>query len=50
MRNEWAPYIIFNLLRGEKYLPLDNGILNKDIGAIKLEKRKKDLYMIIVEH
>ena len=41
MRNEWAPYIIFNLIRGEKYLPSGKGILNKDIGAIKLEKNQK---------
>ena len=41
MRNEWAPYIIFNLIRGEKYLPSGEGILNKDIGAIKLEKNQK---------
>ena len=41
MRNEWAPYIIFNLIRGKKYLPSGKGILNKDIGAIKLEKNQK---------
>ena len=41
MRNEWAPYIIFNLIRGEKFLPSGEGILNKDIGAIKLEKKQK---------
>ena len=41
MRNEWAPYIIFNLIRGEKFLPSGKGILNKDIGAIKLEKNQK---------
>ena len=37
MRYEWAPYKIFNLIRGEKYLPSGKGIFNKDIGAIKLE-------------
>ena len=41
MRNEWAPYLIFNIIRGEKYLPSGQGILNKDIGAIKLEKNQK---------
>ena len=41
MRNEWAPYLIFNLIRGEKYLPSGKGILNKDIGAIKLENNQK---------
>ena len=41
MRYEWAPYLIFNIIRGEKYLPSGRGILNKDIGAIKLEKNQK---------
>lgn len=41
MRHEWAPYLIFNIIRGEKYLPSGQGILNKDIGAIKLEKNQK---------
>ena len=41
LRNEWAPYIIFNIIRGEKYLPSGDGIFNKDIGAIKLEKNQK---------
>ena len=40
-RNEWAPYIIFNLIRGKKYLPSGEGILNKDIGVIQLEKNQK---------
>ena len=40
MRDEWAPYIIFNLIRGEKFLPSGPGILNKEIGAIKLEKKQ----------
>ena len=42
-RNEWAPYIIFNAIRGEKYLPSGNKILTHDIGAIKLDK-KQNLY------
>jgi len=41
MRYEWAPYLIFNIIRGEKYLPSGKGILNKNIGAIKLEKNQK---------
>ena len=36
-RYEWAPYIIFNIIRGKKYLPSGNNILTHDIGAIKLE-------------
>ena len=40
-RQEWAPYIIFNLIRGEKFLPSGNGVLNKNIGGIKLEKNQK---------
>ena len=43
-RNEWAPYIIFNAIRGEKYLPSGNDILKQDIGAIKLEKNQKKYY------
>lgn len=41
VKTKWAPYIIFNLIRGEKFLPSGNGIFNKDIGAIKLEKNQK---------
>ena len=41
MRNEWAPYIIYNLVRGEKFLPIGKELLNKDIGAVKLEKNQK---------
>ena len=36
-RNEWAPYLIFNIIRGKKFLPLGNKILTHDIGMIKLE-------------
>ena len=32
MRYEWAPYLIFNIIRGEKYYPSGQGILNKNIG------------------
>ena len=41
MRYEWAPYLIFNIIRGEKYSPSGKGIFNKDVGAIKLEKNQK---------
>ena len=40
-RNEWAPYIIFNLIKGKKYLPLGKGILKKNIGVIKLDVDQK---------
>ena len=43
-RNEWAPYIIFNAIRGEKYLPSGKYILKQDIGAVKLEKNQKKYY------
>ena len=43
-RQEWAPYIIFNAIRGEKYLPSGKYILKQDIGAIKLEKDQKKYY------
>lgn len=39
-RLEWAPYIIFNIIRGKKYLPSGSNILTHDIGAIKLEKNQ----------
>lgn len=40
-RREWASYIIFNILRGKKYLPSGKTFLLKDIGAVKLEKNQK---------
>lgn len=40
-RREWASYIIFNIIRGKKYLPSGNKLLLHDIGAIKLEKNQK---------
>ena len=43
-RNEWAPYIIFNVIRGTKYLPSGNKILGQDIGFIKLDKNQKKYY------
>ena len=43
-RDEWAPYIIFNGIRGEKYLPSGDDILKQDIGAAKLDSDKKKYY------
>lgn len=39
-RRNWAPYKIFNIIRGNKFYPSGKGILTKDIGAIKLEKNQ----------
>jgi len=36
-RNEWAPYIIFNSIRGKTFLPSGQKILIHDIGAKKLD-------------
>ena len=36
-RNEWAPYIIYNLIKGKKFLPSGNTILKQNIGFIKLD-------------
>ena len=44
IRKEWAPYIIFNGIRGEKYLPSGSNILTHDIGAVKLESNQKLYY------
>ena len=43
-RNEWAPYIIFNGIRGQKFFPSGSGILTKDIGAVILDKDQKNFY------
>lgn len=43
-RNEWAPYIIFNAIRGQKFFPSGNCSLKQNIGAIKLEKDQKKYY------
>lgn len=43
-RDEWAPYIIFNAIRGKKFYPSGNKILTQDIGAIKLERNQKLFY------
>ena len=44
-REEWAPYIIFNGIRGTKYLPSGNHILKHNIGAVKLEKNQYKYFL-----
>ena len=44
VRNEWAPYIIYNGIRGKKYLPSGSNVLTKDIGAAKLDKDQRKYY------
>ena len=39
-RKEYAPYLIFNIIKGKKFLPSGKGILLKDIGAIKLDNNQ----------
>jgi predicted O-methyltransferase YrrM len=39
-RRNWAPYKIFNMIRGNKFYPSGNNILTKEIGAIKLSKNQ----------
>ena len=39
-RNEWAPYLIFNAIKGKKYLPSGRNILTQDIGFIRLDKNQ----------
>ena len=43
-RNEWAPYIIYNLIRGKSYLPSGNTLLLHDIG-IKILEKNQNLYI-----
>ena len=40
-RNEWAPYIIFNSIRGKIFLPSGKNLLTHDIGAKKLDINQK---------
>jgi len=40
-RNEWAPYVIFNSIRGKIYLPSGKNLLTHDIGAKKLDINQK---------
>ena len=41
-RNEWAPYIIYNLIKGKKYLPSGKTILKQNIGFIELDIDQKN--------
>lgn len=43
-RNEWAPYIIFNGIRGKKFIPSGRSILKQNIGAVILEKHQRLYY------
>jgi len=43
-RNEWAPYIIFNSIRGKTYLPSGDNLLTHDIGAKKLDIDQKKYF------
>ena len=43
-REKSAPYLIFNGIRGEKYLPSGDYILKQDIGAAKLDSNQKKYY------
>ena len=43
-RNEWAPYIIFNSIRGKTYLPSGKNTLTQGIGAKKLDIDQKKYY------
>jgi len=43
-RNEWAPYIIFNGIRGKTYLPSGKKRLWHDIGAKRLDINQKQYY------
>ena len=43
-RHEYAPYIIFNLVRGKKFYPSGENILLQNIGAIILEKNQKNYF------
>ena len=43
-REEWAPYIIFNGIRGKKFFPSGNYNLKHNIGAIILDKNQNKYY------
>lgn len=43
-RNEWAPYIIFNSIRGKIFLPSGKNLLTHDIGAKKLDINQKQYF------
>jgi predicted O-methyltransferase YrrM len=42
-RRNWAPYKIFNMIRGNKFYPSGNNILTKEIGAINKKINKNIL-------
>ena len=44
IRREWAPYIIFNMIRGKQYLPSGNKQLTHDIGIKILDNNQKQYY------
>lgn len=44
LQEKSAPYIIFNGIRGEKYLPSGYDILKQDIGAVLLDSNQKKYY------
>ena len=43
-RNEWAPYIIFNIIRGIPYYPSGKIFLKHDIGIKVLNQNQKQYY------
>ena len=43
-RNEWAPYLMFNSMRGKIYLPSGNNLLTHDIGARKLDFNQRQYF------
>ena len=43
-RQEWAPYIIFNMIRGKKYLPSGHKQLRHDIGIRILDSNQKKYF------
>ena len=43
-RREWAPYIIFNAIRGHNFFPSGNFLIKNDIGAKQLEINQKNYY------
>ena len=44
-RNEWAPYIIYNVIRGKSYLPSGDFLLKHDIGIKILDKNQKRYHL-----
>lgn len=44
-RNEWAPYVIYNVIRGKSYLPSGDILLKHDIGIKILDKNQKRYHL-----